>query len=293
MKVLLTGANGQVGRCVQDVFAGSVHNLEPMDRNTLDITDGAAVEEVVKAIRPDVIINAAAYTAVDKAESEPELAYAINVAGPANLADAAAEAGALLIHISTDYVFDGRANTPYSEEDKTNPQGVYGQTKLDGEREVQRRCDRSIILRTAWVFSEYGNNFVKTMLRLGKQRSELGVVADQIGCPTYAGDIARACLSVCESNSRRVCDAGLYHFCGPEEMSWFEFASIIFEQAKVAGAIDSTPALRPISTEQYPTPAFRPAYSVLENARFLSIFGGKLLNTSDAIKLCLSEKNDF
>lgn len=262
MKVLLTGANGQVGRCTRDVFAGSGHELKALGRDALDISDAAAVAQTVKAFCPDVIINAAAYTAVDKAESEPELAYAINVAGPANLADAAAEVNALLIHISTDYVFDGTAHVPYSEGDETNPQGVYGQTKLDGEREVQRRCDRHIILRTAWVFSEYGNNFVKTMLRLGKQRSELGVVADQIGCPTYAGDIARLCLTICNTEEDLV-TYGTYHFCGDKAMSWYEFAVEIFEKAMESGVLVRKPHLAAIATDQYPTPAVRPSYSVM------------------------------
>lgn len=273
MKVLLTGANGQVGRCTRDVYAGSGHELKALGRDALDIGDADAVAQTVKAFCPDVIINAAAYTAVDKAESEPELAYAINVAGPANLADAAAEVEAVLIHISTDYVFDGTAHVPYSEGDETNPQGVYGQTKLDGEREVQRRCDRHIILRTAWVFSEYGNNFVKTMLRLGKERSELGVVADQIGCPTYAGDIAKACYVIAEQVKEGSFCSGIYHFAGDEAVSWHAFACEIFHEASNSGLLSTTPIVNAITTADYPTPAARPAYSVLSTVKVKELFG--------------------
>ncbi|WP_289083303.1 dTDP-4-dehydrorhamnose reductase [uncultured Spongiibacter sp.] len=284
MKVLLTGANGQVGRCTQDVYAGSDHELKALGRDALDISDAAAVAQTVKAFCPDVIINAAAYTAVDKAESEPELAYAINVAGPANLADAAAEVNALLIHISTDYVFDGTAHTPYSEGDETNPQGVYGQTKLDGEREVQRRCNRHIILRTAWVFSEYGNNFVKTMLRLGKERNELGVVADQVGCPTYAGDIATACLAI----ARRVVDGnecyGTYHYAGDLAVSWHAFACAIFEEANNSGLISAKPAVNAITTADYPTPAARPAYSVMTGEKLANDFGVPACDWRNALR---------
>ena len=289
MKVLLTGANGQVGRCTQDVCAGSGHELKALGRDALDISDAAAVAHTVKAFCPDVIINAAAYTAVDKAESEPELAYAINVAGSANLADAAAEVEAVLIHISTDYVFDGTVHTPYSEGDETNPQGVYGQTKLDGEREVQRRCDRHIILRTAWVFSEYGNNFVKTMLRLGKERNELGVVADQVGCPTYAGDIANACLviarKVLEGNDRY----GVYHYAGDLEVSWHAFARAIFEEANNSGLLSEKPKVNAITTTDYPTPAARPAYSVMTGEKLVNDFGVPACDWENALRKVLAK----
>ena len=289
MKVLLTGANGQVGRCTQDVYGGSGHELKALGRDALDISDAAAVAQTVKAFCPDVIINAAAYTAVDKAESEPELAYAINVAGPANLADAAAEVNALLIHISTDYVFDGTAHVPYFEGDETNPQGVYGQTKLDGEREVQRRCDRHIILRTAWVFSEYGNNFVKTMLRLGNERNELGVVADQVGCPTYAGDIATACLAI----AQRVVEGnecyGIYHYAGDLAVSWHAFACAIFEEANNSGLLSEKPKVNAITTTDYPTPAARPAYSVMTGEKLVNDFGVPACDWENALRKVLAK----
>lgn len=259
MKVLLTGANGQLGRCFQDRLPDGWSVLAT-DTDSLDITDEAQVQATVKSWQPDAIVNAAAYTAVDKAESEPELAARINVAGPEYLARAARQLGARFIHVSTDYVFDGTATRPYSETDATHPLGVYGQTKLDGERAVLKVNPAAQIVRTAWVFSEYGNNFVKTMLRLGRDRDTLGVVADQRGCPTYAGDIADAIISLLQQQA----DAGLYHFCGDEEVSWHDFAGAIFTIAGEQQLLTRTPVVNAITTEQYPTPAARPAYSTLD-----------------------------
>ncbi|WP_350313455.1 dTDP-4-dehydrorhamnose reductase [Dickeya fangzhongdai] len=259
MKVLLTGANGQLGRCFQDRLPDGWSVLAT-DTDSLDITDEAQVQATVKSWQPDAIVNAAAYTAVDKAESEPELAARINVAGPEYLARAARHLGARCIHVSTDYVFDGTATRPYSETDATHPLGVYGQTKLDGERAVLKVNPAAQIVRTAWVFSEYGNNFVKTMLRLGRERDTLGVVADQRGCPTYAGDIADAIISLLQQQA----DAGLYHFCGDEEVSWHDFAGAIFTIAGEQQLLTRTPVVNAITTEQYPTPAARPAYSTLD-----------------------------
>ena len=272
MKVLLTGANGQLGRCVQDVFARTDYELVALDRAALDISDAEAVSSAVAKHKPQAIINAAAYTAVDKAEAEPELAAQINTVGPGNLARAAEEIGAVLIHISTDYVFDGRKTSPYVETDATNPQGVYGRTKLAGEQEVQRTCSKHIIIRTAWVFSEYSNNFVKTMLRLGKQRKELNVVSDQVGCPTYAGGIASACMGVLTSYQNSAVDFGIYHYCGGESMPWFDFSKIIFEVAVNEGALEKAPAVNKITTIEYPTPAERPMYSVMDSSRFAENF---------------------
>lgn len=259
MKVLLTGANGQLGRCFQDRLPDGWSVLAT-DTDSLDITDEAQVQATVKSWQPDAIVNAAAYTAVDKAESEPELAARINVAGPEYLARAARHLGARFIHVSTDYVFDGTATRPYSETDATHPLGVYGQTKLDGERAVLKVNPAAQIVRTAWVFSEYGNNFVKTMLRLGRERDTLGVVADQRGCPTYAGDIADAIIILLQQQA----DAGLYHFCGDEEVSWHDFAGAIFTIAGEQQLLTRTPVVNAITTEQYPTPAARPAYSTLD-----------------------------
>ncbi|WJM84672.1 dTDP-4-dehydrorhamnose reductase [Dickeya chrysanthemi] len=258
MKVLLTGANGQLGRCFQDRLPQGWSVLAT-DTDSLDITDEAQVQATVASWQPDAIVNAAAYTAVDKAESESDLAARINVAGPEYLARAARQQGVRFIHVSTDYVFDGTATRPYIETDATHPLGVYGQTKLDGERAVLKVNPAAQIVRTAWVFSEYGNNFVKTMLRLGRERDSLGVVADQRGCPTYAGDIADAIIGVLQQQA----EGGLYHFCGDEEVSWHAFADAIFAVADKQQLLSRVPTVNAITTEQYPTPAARPAYSTL------------------------------
>ncbi|MBK5074416.1 dTDP-4-dehydrorhamnose reductase [Budviciaceae bacterium CWB-B4] len=258
MRVLLTGADGQLGRCFQDRLpVGWV--IRETDAKTLDITDCLAVFAEVDSFKPDLIVNAAAYTAVDKAESESEIAALVNIVGPRNLANAALNSNAKFVHISTDYVFDGNAVIPYKETDVTNPLGVYGQTKLDGELSVLAVNNSAIVIRTAWVFSEYGNNFVKTMLRLGIGRTSLGVVTDQRGCPTYAGDIAKAILLLVQKEDVK---GGIYHYCGDKEVSWFEFAEAIFKQAKMDG-YSGSPEVKGITTVEYPTPAARPKYSVL------------------------------
>ncbi len=262
MKILLTGANGQLGRCFQDIVS-ETDTLLALGSQELDISHQSSVVAKVQEFRPDIIINAAAYTAVDKAESEPERAAAVNTHGPENLALAAKQVGARLVHVSTDYVFDGSGQVPYQESDAVNPLGVYGQTKLAGELLVQSILPEAIILRTAWVFSEYGNNFVKTMLRLAKDRPELGVVADQVGCPTYAGDIAAAILNLVAGNA----PGGIYHYCGDRSVSWAEFAQAIFAEGEQSGVLARQPKVNFITTDQYPTPAKRPAYSVLSTEK--------------------------
>lgn len=263
LKVALTGANGQLGYQLAKKLANKV-TLLALDRAALDIANNTQVEQTLLAFAPDVIINAAAYTAVDKAEQEPELAKAINETGPENLAKVATKLDAVLIHVSTDYVFDGKSDKPYVETDATNPQSVYGQTKLNGEQAVVKYCAKHLILRTAWVFAEHGNNFVKTMLRLAQSRPELGVVADQMGGPTYAGDIAEAIISILSQlsteNERRY---GVYHYSGAPYVSWHQFACSIFQQAVQQQFIAQAPKVNAITTAQYPTPAKRPAFSML------------------------------
>ncbi|ATA18612.1 dTDP-4-dehydrorhamnose reductase [Gibbsiella quercinecans] len=267
MKVLLTGSKGQLGSCFQDRLPAG-WEVWATDSDTLDITDLDKVKQAVAQYQPNVIVNAAAYTAVDKAETEPELAALINATGPKNLALAAKEAGARLVHVSTDYVFDGKATTPYVETDATNPLGVYGRTKLDGELAVAGVLPEAIIIRTAWVFSEYGNNFVKTMLRLAKDRDTLGIVADQYGCPTYAGDIAQAIIDLLQKEA----EGGIYHFCGDKEVAWNEFAEAIFAAALKQGKLARVPVVNAITTAQYLTLATRPAYSSL-NCQKINKFG--------------------
>lgn len=262
MNILTVGANGQLGRCFQDVVSKDDKVLA-LGSQELDISNRQAVLEAVAAFQPDIIINAAAYTAVDKAETEAVRAAAVNTHGPENLALAAKAVDARFVHVSTDYVFDGSGSEPYQETDAVNPPGVYGQTKLAGELLVRSILPEAIIVRTAWVFSEYGNNFVKTMLRLAQDRPQLGVVADQVGCPTYAGDIAEAILQLVSQNAA----GGVYHYCGDNSISWAGFAQAIFATAEKAGVLASSPEVNFISTEQYPTPAKRPAYSVLSTQK--------------------------
>ena len=272
---LITGANGQVGsQLVQQLQAQPNTTVIATDRNTLDITNLAAVFQAAQTHRPDIIINAAAHTAVDKAESEPDFARAINVDGTRHLAEAAQNIGAAFLHISTDYVFDGKGETPYRESDATAPQSVYGQTKLDGETAALAACPHTIVLRTAWVFGEHGNNFVKTMLRLGRERDTLGIVADQHGAPTYAGDIAAALIQIAQHiAAEQATEYGVYHFSGSPYTSWHGFASEIFRHAAEQNLLSHMPVLNAIATSDYPTPAQRPANSRLDCSKIQAAFG--------------------
>lgn len=271
-KFLITGAKGQVGHCLTTQLTGKAEILA-VDRDELDITDRDAVFNIVKTFKPDVIINAAAHTAVDRAESEVELSEAINVKGSQYLAEVANEIGAVILHISTDYVFEGTGTGEYKEDDQTNPQGVYGRTKLEGEIAVQQANPRSIILRTAWVFGEHGHNFVKTMLRLAKDRDSLGIVGDQFGGPTYAGDIAKALIEMSNQIlSGKENAFGVYHFTGKPYVSWYEFAKAIFAEAELQNILEKSPLVNSIATSDYPTPAKRPANSRLDLTKIKQVF---------------------
>lgn len=281
MKILVTGSNGQVGSCLVKQLTGlpEIESLA-VDRTQLDITDRDAVNKLVNEFKPDAIINAAAHTAVDKAEQEVELSYAINRDGPKYLAQAAHAVGATILHVSTDYVFAGDKNGEYVETDEVASQGVYGQSKLAGELAVAEACPRHIILRTAWVFCETGNNFVKTMLRLAQTRDELGVVADQFGGPTYAGDIAATLLTMAQSLHNGNHDYGIYHFAGLPHVCWHQFATKIFNEANKQGilinnGLKKSMRVNAITTEQYPTPAKRPANSKLDCRKIEQTFGIK------------------
>lgn len=266
MKIVVTGANGQLGRCLQDCIGAIKSNAIFADSAILDITSANAVEEFLALHQPDYVINAAAYTAVDKAEQEPELAYEVNALGAANLAKATARIDIPLVHVSTDYVFDGNATAAYKPNDMTKPQSVYGNTKLAGEHLVVSNNPQHLIIRTAWVFSEYGNNFVKTMLRLGQELDEIKVVADQYGCPTYAGDLAQAILSLIEliNITPDWNKFGTYHFCGDQATSWHGFTRAIVAEGQIQGLIAELPKLTAITSEQFITPVKRPEYSVLD-----------------------------
>lgn len=274
MRVLITGCNGQVGSCLTKQLAhGNNTEVLALDREHLDITNQDAVNTVITEFQPSVVINAAAHTAVDKAEEEVDLSYAINRDGPKYLAQAAQSVDAAILHISTDYVFEGNKAGEYAETDTTNPQGVYGKSKLAGEIAIAEECDKHIILRTAWVFGEHGNNFVKTMLRLGATRDALSIVGDQFGGPTYAGDIAKALIQLakCITQDDTV-EYGVYHFSGLPHVSWYEFADAIFDVAVQQKVLVNKPALTSITTDQYPTPAKRPSNSRLSNEKIMTNF---------------------
>ncbi len=271
-RVLITGSHGQVGHCLTNVL--SVRDdidVIAYDREVLDITSEAQVASLLAELTPDVIINCAAHTAVDRAETDVEMSYAINRDGPRHLAQAAESLGAVLLHISTDYVFDGEKDEPYLETDTPNPKGVYGQSKLAGEQAVAAHCTCYAILRTAWVFGEHGNNFVKTMLRLGQDRPELGIIGDQFGGPTYAGDIANALVAMMDGFNGSE-QSGVYHFSGAPHVSWYQFAKAIFESADKHGVLPQTPQVNEITAAQYPLPAPRPANSRLNCDKIQQVF---------------------
>lgn len=272
MRVLVTGSYGQVGHCLTEQLKAVTSEVKAIDRDVLDITDRVEVFRLVKEFKPTVIINAAAHTAVDKAEDEVDLSYAINRDGPKYLAEAAQSVGAAILHISTDYVFAGNKQGLYQEDDATDPQGVYGASKLAGEQEVIKACEKHIILRTAWVFGEFGNNFVKTMLRLGKERDSLSIVGDQFGGPTYAGDIAATLINFAQKIEKDSdFEFGVYHFSGLPHVSWYEFADTIFSKAVEQGVIERAPKLASIITSEYPTPAKRPENSKLNTDKVCKV----------------------
>ncbi|MEC9483032.1 MAG: dTDP-4-dehydrorhamnose reductase [Halomonas sp.] len=273
MQVLITGAQGQVGhelmRSIPEGF-----EVVGLGSNELDIADRNAVNEAFLRLDPDMVINAAAYTAVDKAEKEPEVAYAVNRDGVGYLGEVASQAGVPVLHISTDYVFSGKNSTPYTENDATSPTGVYGASKLAGEQVLMENCPHHVILRTSWVFGTYGNNFVKTMLRLARERNELSIVADQLGGPTSAMSIAHALWRLASKYKKDDnLHWGVYHFSGLPSCSWYDFAEEIFLQAFELGMLENKPVIKPITTAEFPTPAKRPEGSVLDCSKIEGIYG--------------------
>jgi len=265
MKALIVGSRGQLGRGLQACVPSGVE-IVAHDYDTLDITDCAAVGAMVEAERPELILNAAAYTAVDKAEADEVAAQAVNAAAVGLLADAARAVGARLVHISTDFVFDGTSGIPYAPDAIPNPLGVYGRTKLDGERLAGATA---LIVRTAWVYAPTGHNFVRTMLRLMAERPEVSVVADQIGTPTYAPGLAAALWTLADKGV-----IGIHHYTDAGAASWYDFAVAIQEEALAAGLLADAVPVIPISTADFPTPAKRPSYSVLDKASTFAALGG-------------------
>lgn len=288
MRVLLAGKNGQVGRELEKLLAG-MGELTALDRQDLDLSNIDSIRGKIRQLRPDVIVNAAAYTAVDKAESEPELAMAVNGVAPGIMAEEAMRLNALLVHYSTDYVFDGAGHSPYTEQDATNPLNVYGQTKLAGERAICANTTRFLIFRTEWVYDAQGKNFLNTIKRLGSQRQELTIVNDQIGAPTWSREIARAtarCVGSYLACAEPDQASGIYNLTARGQTSWFGFAQAAAEYGLFSG-IEHPPVLRAITSAEFPTPAKRPMYSVLSNARLLGQFGFQLPDWKDSLRECL------
>ena len=281
MRILVTGCNGQLGNEIQLLEKNNPqHTFFNTDVTELDITDQEAIEVFLRENDVDGIVNCAAYTAVDKAEDNEELCTKLNAEAPAYLAAAIGRRGGWMIQISTDYVFDGTEHTPYTEEADTCPNSVYGKTKLVGELNVQKFCERSMIIRTAWLYSTFGNNFVKTMIRLGMEKPELGVIFDQIGTPTYARDLAIAIFAAINQGVK----PGLYHFSNEGVISWYDFTKAIH---RIAGI--TTCHVRPLHTEEYPTPANRPHYSVLDKTKIKQTYGLEVPYWEESLEVCIDK----
>jgi dTDP-4-dehydrorhamnose reductase len=281
MNVLVTGSNGQLASCIKD-HAKQYDGLNFIytDYEELDICNLNDLEEFFKTNQKiDYCINCAAYTAVDKAESEVEKAFEINATGPKNLAQVCSEFDTILIQVSTDFVFDGEKTEPYVETDVANPISVYGASKLQGEVEIKKIFKKHFIIRTSWLYSEHGNNFMKTMLRLAETRDEISVVSDQIGTPTYAGDLAEVILKIVRSKNTNF---GLYHYSNDGVASWYDFAEAIFK------ASNTEIRLNAIKTEAYPTPAKRPVYSVMDKTKIKSVLKMKTLDWQDSLKKAIA-----
>ena len=284
MRILITGCNGQLGNEMQLLEKENPqHSYFNTDVAELDITDEAAIVKFVEDKEIDGIVNCAAYTAVDKAEDNQELCRKLNTVAPGYLAAAVEKRGGWMIQISTDYVFDGTNHTPYTEDEPTCPNSVYGSTKLEGEQAAQKGCKRTMIIRTAWLYSTFGNNFVKTMIRLGKEKPELGVIFDQIGTPTYARDLAVAIFAAINQGVV----PGIYHFSNEGVISWYDFTKAIH---RIAGI--TTCHVRPLHTAEYPTPANRPHYSVLDKTKIKQTYNLEIPYWEESLAQCIA-KLDF
>lgn len=281
MNILVTGANGQLGNEMQVLARENLqHTYFFTDVQELDICDEQAVYAYVSEHKIDIIVNCAAYTAVDKAEDNVELCDKLNNIAPGYLARAAQANGAAMIQVSTDYVFDGTAHIPYTEEEPTCPASVYGSTKLAGEQNVMDHCEKAMVIRTAWLYSIYGNNFVKTMIRLGQERDSLGVIFDQIGTPTYANDLAQAIFAAINKGVVR----GIYHFSDEGVCSWYDFTIAIHRMAGIASC-----KVKPLHTADYPAKAPRPHYSVLDKTKIKDTFGIEIPHWEESLKRCINQ----
>lgn len=280
--ILVTGCKGQLGSELTELVEQDSIGLNFFftDVDTLDITDAAAVNSFVEEYEIDCVVNCAAFTAVDLAESKADFCKLLNETAPGMLAEAMAKRGGSMIQVSTDYVFDGTAHVPYREDVPECPTSVYGITKLAGEKAVAQACEQSVIIRTAWLYSAYGKNFVKTMLKLGRERSELGVVADQVGTPTYARDLAQAILQILQKGIV----PGVYHFTNEGVASWYDFTKAIHRLAHVTGCV-----VKPLHTEEYPTPATRPHYSILDKTKIKQTYGIEIPHWEDSLAECIQK----
>lgn len=290
MKVLVTGAGGTLGEDLIPRLASSGFDAEAVDSRGLDVTDRGRVAEYVADVRAGLIVNCSAYTGVDRAEEERERAFAVNEAGPGNLAGAAASAGAAVVHISTDYVFDGTSPVPYTEDDPVNPLGVYGASKLAGEEKVRGALPEHVIIRTSWLYGAGGKgNFVKTMLRLAGEREALRVVFDQVGSPTWTGDLADAIVAVAGAVDRGGVRYGTYHYANEGVASWYDLAVAAVEEARAAGMDIVCRMIEPIRTAEYPLPAKRPAYSVFDKGKIRDAFGLTIPHWRDGLRRMIRE----
>ena len=281
MNILITGCNGQLGNEMQLLEKENPqHQYFNTDVAQLDITNPEAIEEFVSNNAIDIIVNCAAFTAVDKAESSQELCHLLNAKAPEYLAAAVAKRGGYLVQVSTDYVFDGTNHTPYTEDEATCPNSVYGSTKLEGEKLAMTACANTMIIRTAWLYSTFGNNFVKTMIRLGQEKPELGVIFDQIGTPTYAGDLATAIMAAINHGIV----PGIYHFSNEGVISWYDFTKAIHRIAGITSC-----HVKPLHTAEYPTPAARPHYSVLDKTKIKQTYGIEIPYWEESLEKCVAK----
>jgi dTDP-4-dehydrorhamnose reductase len=281
MNILITGCNGQLGNEMQLLEKENPqHQYFNTDVAQLDITNPEAIEEFVSNNAIDIIVNCAAFTAVDKAESSQELCHLLNAKAPEYLAAAVAKRGGYLVQVSTDYVFDGTNHTPYTEDEATCPNSVYGSTKLEGEKLAMAACANTMIIRTAWLYSTFGNNFVKTMIRLGQEKPELGVIFDQIGTPTYAGDLAAAIMAAINHGIV----PGIYHFSNEGVISWYDFTKAIHRIAGITSC-----HVKPLHTTEYPTPAARPHYSVLDKTKIKQTYGIEIPYWEESLEKCVAK----
>jgi len=273
--ILVTGGQGQLAQCIKDRLSGAIL----ADKNECDITDFSSLKEFIQRHSPEIVINCAAYTAVDKAEEEPEKAFLINETGAENLAILSESEGFDLIHISTDYVFDGKQNIPYKETDTCNPESIYGESKLRGEEAIIKNCSRYLIIRTSWLYSEYGSNFVKNIKKLMSNREALGIVYDQVGSPTYAGDLAQVIIEISGSDLKD--KYGVYHYSNAGISSWYDLTK------EIQSSFQNKCNIQPIETYEYPTPAKRPHYSVFNTKKIASTFNINIPYWKESLEKCL------